>query len=64
MSFGIYGRADEARRLLDEKWSGEFFSGRVLSTLLGDEKTKTDVGTKWGYHLLQDQKSLGQSSCW
>ena len=22
LSFGIYGRADEARKLLDEKWSG------------------------------------------
>lgn len=23
LTFGIYGRADEARKLLDEKWSGE-----------------------------------------
>ena len=25
LTFGIYGRADEARKLLDEKWSGVSF---------------------------------------
>ncbi len=61
LSFGIYGRADEARRLLDEKWSGESLPGKMFSTLLGDDRTKTDAGTKWGHHLLQDQKRLVSS---
>jgi len=61
LSFGIYGRADEARRLLDEKWSGESLPGKIFSTLLGDDRTKTDAGTKWGHHLLQGPKRLVSS---
>jgi len=68
LSFGIYGRADEARRLLDEKWSGEFLSGRTLSQLLGDDRTKQmleqdGVTTSCRIKKVVSKVHIGQQDC-